>query len=126
MSEQKMKRMLTDSKTVEGKIRRSRRAGLMLLMTALLSSRIHAQALYEFNLPPQPLEQSLMAVARKAHVTVAFDPMSVTGRRAPALKGSYSLMDALELLLRGSGLRGRETVGGSVWIEAVPVREPSS
>ena len=95
-------------------------AALLALLLAPLC--LHAQALFDFNLPAQPLGDSLRTVASKAHVTVALHPASVAGRRAPPLKGEHSAQAALELLLRGSGLRVRVTVGGSYWIEAVPVR----
>lgn len=95
---------------------------LLVLALLLAPLRLHAQALFEFNLPAQPLGNSLRAVANKAHVTVAFDPASVAGRRAPPLKGAHTPQAALELLLQGSGLRVRVTAGGSYWIEAAPVR----
>ena len=101
-----------------------RRASLWLLLAAVgLPLQLNAQALFEFNLPPQALDQSLSAVASKAHVTVAFDPASMAGKRAPALTGTYAPRDALEVLLRGTGLRVRETEGGSFWIEATPARD---
>lgn len=84
----------------------------------------NAQAAYQFNLPAQPLADSLRAVGRKAHVTVAFDPALVATKKAPALRGAYSARDALDRLLRGSPLRARVTDGGSFWVEAVPMRGP--
>ncbi|WP_144006899.1 STN domain-containing protein [Pelomonas sp. KK5] len=96
-----------------------RRVRFLLLAAFLMPLSLKAQVLFEFNLPAQALDQSLWAVASRAHVTVAFDPANMAGKRASALTGSYSAREALETLLRGSGLRVRETRGGSFWIEAV-------
>ena len=107
-----------------GGVGRRRHLGLLMLGAILVPQYINAQVLFEFNLPPQPLDQSLLALATKTHVTVAFDPSALAGRQAPALTGAFSLRRALDLLLRGSGFRAKETAGGSFWIEEVPAREP--
>lgn len=95
-------------------------AALFVALAALMPWSLHAQARFDFNLPAQSLDRSLRVVGSKAHVTIAFDPAVVTGHRAPALKGSYSARDALERLLRDSGLRIRDTAAGSFWVEAMP------
>lgn len=102
---------------------RIRAIGLCLLL-ALWPVIALAQARYDFHLPAQPLDDALRAVGRKAHVTVAFDPVLVAGKRSPTLKGTYTPREALERLLRGSRLRLRVTEGGSYWVEAIPVRGP--
>lgn len=84
---------------------------------------VSAQSRYSFNLPAQPLADSLRAVGRNAHVTVAFDPALVLGRRAPPLRGRYSAQEALERLIRGSRLRMRMTERGSYWVEAPAAHE---
>lgn len=106
-----------------------RAAGLWLLLALpavaqQTQTQMQAQARYEFSLPAQPLADSLRAVGRKAHVTVAFDPDAVTGMRAPPLSGKYSAKEALERLLRGKRLRLRTTSGGSFWVEMVPLHGP--
>lgn len=100
------------------------RAAWLWVLLALLSPSACAQARYGFNLPAQPLADALRAVARRAHVTVAFDPDTVAGVQAPALSGSYSAREALERLLHGKRMRVRATSGGSFWVEAVPVHGP--
>lgn len=97
---------------------------VLSVLLVLLPMLAHAQARHEFNLPVQPLADALRAVGRKAHVTVAFDPVAVEGRRAPALKGGYTAEEALARLLKGSRLRVRRTAGGSFWVEAIPTRGP--
>ncbi|WP_162806666.1 TonB-dependent receptor [Sphingosinicella terrae] len=72
-----------------------------------------AQASYEFNLPEQPLAESLRAVASRTQSNIVFSDSLVRGRPAPALRGSYDAAGAYRLLLRGSGLTLRVTDGGS-------------
>ncbi|WP_407352494.1 TonB-dependent receptor domain-containing protein [Luteimonas sp. R10] len=79
---------------------------------------LYAQVTYDFDLPAQSLADSLRAVGSKGSVNVAFEPATVQGRLAPALKGSYSARQALERLLEDSGLVVRTTEGGSFLVEA--------
>ena len=97
---------------------------LFTLLMAAVPLRLHAQVQFDFNLPAQPLDRSLRAVGNKAHITIAFDPAAVAPHRAAALKGRYSARDALERLLRNSGLRIQGTDAGSYWVEAIPARHP--
>ncbi|HEX2013528.1 MAG TPA: STN domain-containing protein [Roseateles sp.] len=92
----------------------------LLLALSPVCARAQTAGRFEFNLPAQPLSDSLRAVGRTARVNVAFDPLAVAGRQAPDLKGRHSAQEALERLLRGSGLRLRATEGGSFWVEAGP------
>jgi TonB-dependent receptor len=81
--------------------------------TLVLASHAQAQALYSFNLPAQPLEASLRAIASQTGTNVVFAGDQVRGKTAPALRGSYSTQAAYEVVLRGSGLRLGVTDGGS-------------
>jgi len=78
---------------------------------------VYAQASYNFNLPAQPLADALRAVGSQGGANVTFEPATVRGRKAPALKGSYSVQQALDHLLAGSGLVVRTTQGGSFLVE---------
>jgi hypothetical protein len=80
---------------------------------ALAPSRAQAGPLVEFDLPQQPLAQSLDIVGKRSRSNIFFSPDSVRGRIAPALKGRYGIDEALRNLLRGSGLRISVTAGGS-------------
>ncbi len=63
-----------------------------------------AQARARFDLPPQPLADSLRAVGSQTNVNVLFDPPLVAGHQAPALKGEYTSSQAFTLLLVGTGI----------------------
>lgn len=89
--------------------------------TLVLSAQAQAQALYAFDLPTQPLEVSLRAVAAQTNTNVVFSGDQVSGKTAPALRGSYSAEDAYRAMLRGSGLRLGVTEGGSFVVSAPQV-----
>lgn len=89
-------------------------AGLFLSAAPITAQ---AQARYEFNLPSEPLADSLRAVGSRAGVDIAFDEAVVRGKTAPALQGNYSPSEALERLIRGTGLTIHATKGGSFVVE---------
>lgn len=76
------------------------------------------QGTFTFELAPQPLARALLAVGSQANVTVTFDPAIVRGRRTDALNGRYTVRQAFDRLLAGSGLVLHETAGGAFLIEA--------
>jgi hypothetical protein len=82
-------------------------------LAVLSATAAQAQAVYQFNLPAQPLETSLRAVASQTTTNVVFSNDLVRGKSAPALQGSHSPQAAYQALLVGSGLRLGVTDGGS-------------
>jgi len=75
---------------------------------ALFTAQIaFAQATFQFDLPAQPLADSLRAVGRITHTNVLFDPPLVDGLRAPALKASLTPDQAFTRLLTGTPLKGK-------------------
>ncbi len=60
--------------------------------------------LTELDLPAQPLETALRALAQQAGVNIVFEPETVRGLRARALQGRFSSQQAVERLLQESGL----------------------
>ncbi len=71
----------------------------------LLALSLAAHAQVKFDLPPQSLSQSLLAVADRGNLNVLFDPKLVDGLRAPALRADTTPADALARLLAGTQLR---------------------
>jgi len=69
-----------------------------------------------YDLPAQSLGASLRAVSLASGRNVLADASILAGRQAPALKGSFTLDEALDLLLAGTGLRAR-AAGTSIIIE---------
>ncbi len=99
---------------------------LALLALAPLSS--FAQSTSSFNLPAQPLAESLRAVGAQLNLNVMVSPALVDGKQAPALKARASAKDALTRLLAGTGLEYHFVNDQTVVIRekgaAVAVKDP--
>lgn len=68
---------------------------------------------YRFNIPPQDMGSALRAFALASRQQVTFDARMVRGKRSPGLVGSHSAIEALNILVAGSGLsveRGRSGI----------------
>ena len=61
-------------------------------------------AVVHFDLPRQPLADSLRAIGSQTHTNILFDPPLVAGREAPALKADMTPQQALARLLSGTGI----------------------
>ncbi|QJU60154.1 TonB-dependent receptor [Sphingomonas sp. AP4-R1] len=83
-----------------------------------------APAGFDIALPRQPLAASLEAIGRRAHANIFFSPENIRGRTASSLKGSFTVAEALDRLLRGSGLGASVTPGGSYIISPRPPAPP--
>lgn len=99
------------------------RYGRLSLLTAgiLLATNLAAQeARHGVNLPAQPLDQALNALAGQTGTRILFATDSAENLRAPALSGELSVEQALQQLLRGSILSVEKTADGS-FVVAEPV-----
>src|ERR1700722_13277638 len=77
----------------------------LLIIATSMAAQTRAQSVpIQFDLPEQPLSESLGAVGRQFNINVLFDPAVVQGRTAPALKLSATVDQTLAKLLVGSGL----------------------
>jgi iron complex outermembrane receptor protein len=83
-----------------------RRTLATIAFTGVLAS-VPAHAETTFDLPAQPLADSLRAVADKTGSNILFDHKLVDGRRATPLQADLTLEQALEQLLAGTGLTYR-------------------
>lgn len=88
----------------------------LALAVPVASAQEAPEASYPFNLPAQSLADSLRALGQLAGINIVFDPESVRGLQASPLTGSYASGEALQRLLRGSGLVMQATQGGSYWV----------
>jgi iron complex outermembrane receptor protein len=91
-----------------------------LTAAVLLAAQLaYAQTMYPFDLPAQPLADSLRAVGHLTHINVLFDPPLVDGLRAPALKASLTADQAFARLLTGTLLKGKFLDDATVTIVSV-------
>lgn len=102
-------------------------ATIALALAAGLAPPAHAQGgaaaatatPIAIDIPAQPLAQALNELARQANLQMTFSPALVVGKRAPAVRGNLTARQALDRLLRDSGL-GARVAGTSVVVAAQP------
>jgi len=98
------------------------RAALLVGVAAISissSERGFAQAAGagQVNVPSQPLSITLNQIGRQTGSDIIFSSNDVRGRRAPAVRGSYTPGEALEVALRGTALNVRRTPQGAYLVK---------
>jgi iron complex outermembrane receptor protein len=78
---------------------------IFLFAFAWTAPIVMAQALTKFDLPTQPLADSLRSVGSVTNTNILFDPPLVAGHTAPALKAEATVEQALTRLLVGTGIK---------------------
>src|ERR1700678_4168150 len=58
-----------------------------------------------FDLPAGPMDKALRDFAVQANRNISYEPSIVAGLQAPAIKGEFTVGNALTLLLKGTNLR---------------------
>jgi outer membrane receptor protein involved in Fe transport len=84
-------------------------------LSVLVAMPAHAQSVI-FDLPAQPLSESLLQVGRAAGLEIGFSPDALAGMNAAALRGDYEPHDAIRRLLEGTGLVADRLAPGVVVI----------
>ncbi|WP_160173482.1 TonB-dependent receptor [Thalassotalea sp. ND16A] len=85
---------------------------LCLLSFCLVINRVEAiddktaEVLYEFNIPAQPLSQSLNQLSDLSEISLLFPYDLVENKMGSPVKGLYTAQQALTIILRKSGLEG--------------------
>lgn len=69
---------------------------------------------YDFQLPAGKLADALNALARQSAVTLTFDAAQVQGKSVPALKKQLTREQALQQLLKDTGLQARSVNGATI------------
>lgn len=86
------------------------------LLAAAPVSAAQSSSTHQFAVGSQPLGDALNRVAQTAGVQIMVPPDLVRGRTAPTLSGQYTVNQALEKVLTGSGLTHRSTRGGVITV----------
>ncbi len=86
------------------RIHRSRLAGAALAIAFVLAAPAHAESVHALTLASQPLDRALQEFARVSGLQLVYRSRITRGRQAPAVKGSYTTSEALDVLLAGSQL----------------------
>jgi iron complex outermembrane recepter protein len=80
---------------------------LLLPLTAPAAADTNARAdsKARFDIPAEDLGKALRDFAVQANCNLSYEPTSVQHLKAPAIKGEFTVSDALSLILRGTHLR---------------------
>ena len=95
------------------------------VLAMLLASLVTGAHAVELDIPSQPLDKALNALAHQTGERIIFSTGLTDHKKAPALKGDYSVRQALDKLLNGSGLELKATPGGGYTLVKAPPPEQS-
>ncbi|TBU86950.1 TonB-dependent receptor [Pseudomonas dryadis] len=85
-----------------------------------------ATALKSFNIPAQPLAGALREFARQSQQELLFTPDVVAGKATAGVQGAYAPAQALEILLRGTGVTAAGTPNGATLLREDDHPEPAA
>ncbi|MGP1717583.1 MAG: TonB-dependent siderophore receptor [Methylophilus sp.] len=84
-----------------------------LSIAALLSVSINVfAASANLDIAAQSLDQAILTLGKQSGENIAFPSELASKLKAPAIKGNYSVEQALEVLLKGTGLTTQKTPAG--------------
>ncbi|WDE10232.1 TonB-dependent receptor [Thalassomonas haliotis] len=95
-------------KSIPGKYRKLSRHFICIVMVFSLFNWANAAELQEsvtFNIPRQRADLSLINFAEQADITLLFPLDKMAGKQTNSLSGKYSVMEALNILLKDTGLK---------------------
>jgi len=96
------------------------------LALAALPAAAQEAAVYEVDIPAQPLPQALAQFSLQTKVQIVYAVEAPYGRRSPAVRGRFSQGEILSRLLAGSGVVWREARPGVVTLDAGPTVQGAS
>ena len=82
-----------------------------------------SQIALELDIPAQALEDALYAFSAVTKIAVFVDGSTVSGRRSTAVKGTFTAVEALRVLLTGTGLDAQPVGTQAVTLLAQPAQE---
>jgi iron complex outermembrane receptor protein len=80
----------------------------------------------ELDVPPGPMETSLLEIANRCNVVISLRPALVAGRTAPAVRGRFPVRQAFGLALQSSGLQVETTASGTLTVQPGPAAAPAA
>jgi iron complex outermembrane receptor protein len=91
----------------------------LLVVYSLSTSGVFATVKNEklmFNIPRQRADLSLISFAEQADITLLFPMDRIAGKQTNPVLGMYSIMNALQMLLKGTGLKTDVSESGQLSI----------
>ena len=92
------------------------RLGTALALSIAMGAAANAQDKISFDIPEQPLGDALLTYSEQSERAVMASPELVKGKSAPAIRGDMTTDEALEMLLKDSGLDTRLNTQGGVTV----------
>jgi iron complex outermembrane receptor protein len=90
----------------------------VLILTGVIAAPwAFAETTYSFNLPEQSLADSLRAIGQQTEMNILFEPDAVKNVRSPALRGQYTVDEAIRIMLAGTKLEAQHTAANNVVIK---------
>ena len=95
-----------------------------LALSIAMGASANAQDKISFDIPAQPLGDALLTYSEQSERAVMASPELVKGKSAPAVSGDMTTDEALDLLLKDSGLDTRlNTQGGVTVVQTAALNE---
>lgn len=82
------------------------------LVAAQSERQVALDSVRQFDIPAQPLDRAIYALAAQAGIDLLVGDAQLQGRSSRGISGRYSIADALNLLLEGSGVGYRADLRG--------------
>lgn len=102
-------------------------AGGLAVLAAPIASRAQSGmwsgASIDLDIPAQSLDQALLAFGSRTGIQILYDANLVAGKRSNPVRGRMPPQQALEMLLRGTGIRVRYSSPGAITL-AGPEDQP--
>lgn len=101
-------------------------AGAACLTAALaLPATVRAEQAFDFDIPAQPLSSALNAFAAKVDAQMSYPASLAEGLKSPGVSGRYTAEEALQRLLKGTGIGHRFTGNRTITLDKMPVVKPT-
>jgi iron complex outermembrane receptor protein len=98
-------------------------ATVVIVLSGIITApAAFAETTYSFNLPEQALADSLRAIGQQTEMNILFEPEAVKNARSPALRGQYTVDEAIRLLLTGTKLEAQRTAASNLVIKVKSAR----
>src|SRR5258708_25597370 len=107
---------------MSARVRRCFGAIVLILGGVIAAPWAFAETTYSFNLPEQALADSLRAIGQQTEMNILFEPDAVKNARSPALRGQYTVDEAIRIVLAGTKLETQHTAASQRGIESQSTR----
>jgi iron complex outermembrane receptor protein len=99
---------------------------VLIFSGAIAAPAAFAETTYTFNLPEQSLADSLRAIGQQTEMNILFEPEAVKNARSPALRGQYTVDEAIRIVLAGTKLEAQHTAASNVVIKVKSTRSTAA